>query len=137
MRTEEARDRAGRPLPPPKEPDLGALVDRAKLDAKRYVDAEIAFLKAEAEARAELVKKPAAMLGAAGVIAWFALFALTMAFGFALAGLIGLPLAFLAVTVIYVIAAAVLAKTGQKGMKAAGEMQADRVRERDAGRSLL
>lgn len=124
-------------MPPPKEPDLGALIDRAKLDAKRYIDAEVAFVKAEAEARAELAKKPAAMFGAAGVLAWFALFAFTMAFGFALAGLIGPPLAFLVVAVIYVAAAAFLAKSGQKQIKAATEMQADRVRERDAGRSLL
>ena len=118
--------RAGGPLPPSREPDLASLFERAKLDGKRFAKAEMEFAKAEGKARFDVAKKPAAMLGAAGVLAWFGLFALTLALGYLLAGLLGLPLAFFVVAIIYFVAGAVLGKKGIDEIKAATKMQADR-----------
>ncbi|MBZ6379971.1 MULTISPECIES: phage holin family protein [Pacificimonas] len=113
----------GTPLPPSGEPDLGALVDRVKRDAKAWVEAEKAYVSAEISGRIEMAAQPAISFAAAGFLGFLASIAFTVALALGLGLLVGAPLGFLIVTLLYLGGAYLLYVRGRARMKRMLRMQ--------------
>jgi protein-S-isoprenylcysteine O-methyltransferase Ste14 len=81
---------------------------------------------AEISARVELAMQPAISFGAAALIAFLASIALTMAVGFGLGELVGIPLGFLAAGVLYLGLAYLLFLWGKSRMRRMKRIQVSR-----------
>jgi uncharacterized membrane protein YqjE len=103
----------------PKAPDmsLGELFSEMTSDLSTLMRKEIELAKVETKEEVQKAGKAAGMLGGAGVAGYFALLMVSFALAWFLAEFMPTALGFLIVGVLYAIAAAVLAKTGQKKMK--------------------
>lgn len=96
---------------------LGELVSRLTGDFSDLVNTHVQLAKAEMKEEASRAAKGSALLAAAGVAGLLALILLSFAAAWGLAEAMDEGLAFLIVGVVWVIAALVLAKSGQAAMK--------------------
>jgi uncharacterized membrane protein YqjE len=102
----------------PRERSLGEIVGSITTELSTLVRQEITLAKTELRQDAKTAGKGAGLLAGAGVAGHLFLIALTGLIVIALGGLIGYGWAALIVTVVWGIVAAVLAKSGQKALKA-------------------
>lgn len=103
----------------PKQPDrsLGELFSEMTTDISTLMRKEIELAKVETKEEVQKAGKAAGMLGAGALMGYLALLFLSFALAWLLDNFLWRELAFLVVAVLYGIAAAVLAKSGQKKMK--------------------
>jgi uncharacterized membrane protein YqjE len=109
---------AGAGAEAPRERSLGEIVGSITTELSTLVRQEITLAKTELRQDAKTAGKGAGLLAGAGVAGHLFLIALTGLIVIALGGLIGYGWAALIVTVVWGIVAAVLAKSGQKALKA-------------------
>jgi len=103
----------------PKQPDmsLGELFSEMTTDISTLMRKEIELAKVETKEEVQKAGKAAGLLGGAAVSGYFALLFVSLALAWVLDNFIWRELAFLIVGVLYGVAAAILAKNGQKKMK--------------------
>ncbi|MFN8075894.1 MAG: phage holin family protein [Kineosporiaceae bacterium] len=99
---------------------LGELIGRLSGDFSKLVRQEIALAKTEAKEEATAAGKGVGLLGGAGVAGNIALIFLSLTVMFVLDTFLPIAWAALIVTVIWVIAAAVLAQAGRTKLKQVG-----------------
>ncbi|MGB7406762.1 MAG: phage holin family protein [Pacificimonas sp.] len=112
------------------EGSIGELLKRAERDIEATVQSQLAFVRAEARARADMAKPTALWGSIAFTMAWFGIFATVVAIGTGLALLIGVPLAFAATALMLFGVAAFAGLKAKTALQAALELQADRARQR-------
>lgn len=103
----------------PKQPDrsLGELFSEMTTDISTLMRKEIELAKVETKEEVQKAGKAAGMFGGAAITGWLALVFVSFALAWVLDNFLWRELAFLIVGVLYGVAAAVLAKSGQKKMK--------------------
>jgi hypothetical protein len=107
------------PGPPPPERPVGELVHELIEDGKAYARAEIGLVKAIAAAKTKALALPAALFGAAFIVALAAITALAVGIVLALAKFLGPLLAGIAGLVIFAAIAGALAWYGAERVKQA------------------
>jgi uncharacterized membrane protein YqjE len=99
------------------EQSLSQLLSAMTNDLGRLFRQEVELAKVEMKEEATKTGKVAGMFGAAGVAAHMALLFISLAAAWLLDAVMPESLAYLLVGIVYAIAAAILAKTGQERMK--------------------